>query len=46
MNNPLSDAETLKIDDNGNIFELGKKPNSFDEIEGQYIGIIKLKKAL
>ena len=25
MNNPLSDAETLKIDDNGNIFELGKE---------------------
>ena len=45
MNNPLSDAETLKIDDNGNIFELGKKPNSFDEIEGQYIGMIKLKKS-
>lgn len=44
MENPLRDAETLKIDENGNIKELGKKPNSYDEIEGQYIGLIKIRK--
>ena len=43
MENPLDDAETLKVK-NGNIVELGKKPNSYDEIEGQYIGLIKISK--
>jgi len=44
MDNPLRDAETLKIDQNGYIKELGKKPKSYDDIEGQYIGLIKIKK--
>jgi choline kinase/gamma-glutamyl-gamma-aminobutyrate hydrolase PuuD len=41
MEDPLSDAETLKIGSDGNIIELGKKPKSYDEIEGQYIGLMK-----
>ena len=44
MENPLEDAETLKIDSNGDIKELGKKATSYDDIEGQYIGLIKLRK--
>jgi choline kinase len=43
MQNPLDDAETLKLD-SGNIIELGKKPDSYDDIEGQYIGLIKISK--
>ena len=43
MENPLDDAETLKIK-NDKIIELGKKPNSYEEIEGQYIGLIKISK--
>ena len=43
MENPLEDAETLKVVD-GNIVELGKKPNSYDDIEGQYIGLMKISK--
>ncbi len=43
IENPLDDAETLKIKD-GKIIELGKKPNSYDDIEGQYIGLIKISK--
>jgi choline kinase len=43
MNNPLEDAETLKIQD-GKIIELGKKPKNYSEIEGQYIGLIKISK--
>lgn len=43
MENPLQDAETLKVT-NGMITELGKKPKSYDEIEGQYIGLIKISK--
>ena len=34
----------ISIDKSGNIKELGKKPNSYDHIEGQYIGLIKIKK--
>ena len=43
MENPLDDVETLKIKD-GKIVELGKKPNSYDDIDGQYIGLIKISK--
>ena len=45
MDNPLADAETLKFQ-NGKIIELGKKPKNFKEIEGQYIGLIKIQKRL
>ncbi|MGP1580654.1 MAG: sugar phosphate nucleotidyltransferase [Wolinella sp.] len=38
---PLSDAETLKIKE-GKIIEIGKKPSGYHEIEGQYIGLIKV----
>ncbi len=41
VQNPLSDAETLKIDDAGFITEIGKEPQSYDEIHGQYIGLMK-----
>jgi len=43
MEDPLDDAETLKIA-NGIIIELGKKPKSYDDIEGQYIGLIKISR--
>lgn len=42
MEDPLLDAETLKLDDLGNVKELGKKPKSYDDIEGQYMGLFKL----
>lgn len=45
MENPLEDAETMKIDKDGFIYELGKKPQSYDEIQGQYIGLIKFSKS-
>lgn len=38
---PLEDAETLKISDDGHILEIGKKPNSLNEIDGQYMGLMK-----
>ena len=46
MTNPLIDAETLKINDSGNIDEIGKKPESYIDIKGQYIGLIKLSNIL
>lgn len=39
---PLDDAETLKLDPKGGIIEIGRKPKSLSEIEGQYMGLIKL----
>lgn len=39
---PLDDAETLKMHLDGRIYEIGHKPKSLDEIEGQYMGLIKL----
>lgn len=41
FNDPLSDAETLKVRD-GRIKELGKRASRFDEIQGQYIGLVKV----
>lgn len=41
--NPLNDAETLRLDEDLNILELGKKPKSIEEIDGQYMGLIKFR---
>ncbi len=46
MENPLDDAETLKLDSDGYITELGKVPASYEEIEGQYIGLMKFSKTV
>lgn len=43
MDDPLADAETLRIGGDGNVVELGRKPTSLDEIEGQYMGLIGLR---
>jgi len=42
MENPLDDVETLRFDDDGSIMEIGNKPNNLEEVEAQYIGLIKL----
>ena len=38
---PLDDAETLRMDAAGNIVEIGQKPQSLAQIEGQYMGLMK-----
>ncbi|BAU57030.2 putative sugar nucleotidyltransferase [Halorhodospira halochloris] len=43
MDDPLADAETLKLTDGNRITELGKKPSSYDEIQGQYMGLLKVR---
>ncbi len=40
---PLDDAETLQMDDQDQIREIGGEPDSLDEIEAQYIGLIKIR---
>jgi len=42
LENPLEDAETLVLDNNNFITELGKKPQNYDRIQGQYTGLIKI----
>lgn len=42
MDDPLSDAETLKLDSRGNVIELGKRPTSYDDVQGQFTGLIRI----
>ncbi len=42
MDNPLDDAETFKMKDQNKVTELGKKPNTREEVQAQYIGLIKI----
>ena len=44
MDDVLSDVESLKLDNDMNVLEIGKPVKSLSEIEGQYIGLIKIKK--
>lgn len=39
--NPLEDAETFRISRHGRILEIGRKPKSIEEIQGQYMGLLK-----
>jgi choline kinase len=43
FDDPLEDAEKLRVDENNRIREIGATPKSYDEIEGQYIGLIKIR---
>lgn len=39
---PLLDAETFRLAGNQSLYEIGKKPKSVDEIQGQYMGLMRL----
>lgn len=43
MEDPLADAETLRLSKDGDVLELGKKPKSYAEIEGQYMGLLRFR---
>jgi choline kinase len=38
---PLSDAETFRTDGRGNLIEIGRRTTQIEEIEGQYMGLLK-----
>jgi L-glutamine-phosphate cytidylyltransferase len=38
---PLSDAETFRIDARGQLLEIGGKTTRIEDIEGQYMGLLK-----
>ena len=42
LENPLEDAETLVMNEKGYVTELGKKPDNYERIQGQYTGLIKI----
>jgi len=44
FSNPLDDAETMKIDAGLNIKELGKKTEDYNEVQGQFTGLLKFRK--
>ena len=46
MENPLDDAESLKIDKNNYITDIGKKVKNLKDIKGQYIGLTKISKKI
>lgn len=39
---PLSDAETFQLDAEGRVAEIGSRTSTIDEIQGQYMGLLKL----
>jgi L-glutamine-phosphate cytidylyltransferase len=39
---PLLDAESFRLSPNGTLLEIGNKPSSVNEIEGQYMGLFKI----
>ncbi len=38
---PLLDAETFRISSDGDILEIGKRPSNIEEIEGQFMGLLR-----
>ncbi len=46
MDNPLSDAESLIMNEKKEIINLGMKAKSYDEIQGQFTGLLKIRKNL
>jgi choline kinase len=43
MPDPLGDAESMRLGSDGRVLELGKRPRSYSEIEGQYMGLFKIR---
>jgi choline kinase len=43
--NPLDDAETFRIDKHSNVTEIGGKPASIEEVQGQYVGLLLFRPA-
>lgn len=41
FDNPLDDAETFRIDAEGRVLEIGNKPKTVEEVQGQYMGLLK-----
>lgn len=42
FSDPLSDAESLKLDHNGRVIHIGQHVDTYDDIDAQYMGLIYL----
>jgi choline kinase len=42
---PLSDAESFRVDAGGRLLEIGARPLNLDEIQGQYMGLLRFTPA-
>lgn len=42
---PLADAETFRVDASGGLLEIGDRAGNIEEIEGQYLGLLKFTPA-
>lgn len=38
---PLSDAETFRVRADGTLLEIGKRPESLEQVQGQYMGLLR-----
>ncbi len=45
FSDPLSDAETFRVDARGRLLEIGGKTTRIEDIEGQYMGLLKFEPA-
>lgn len=41
MEDPLEDLETFRVDAAGRLLEIGKKPAARDELQGQFMGLLR-----
>ena len=41
MPNPLDDLETFRVDNDGRLLEIGKKPLARSDIQGQFMGLLR-----
>lgn len=39
---PLIDAESFRLSESGSIVEIGRKPKSKTEVQGQYMGLLRI----
>lgn len=45
FSDPLVDAETFQINPDGSLSEIGNKPRTIEEVQGQYIGLLRFSPA-
>jgi choline kinase len=45
FSNPLDDAETFRLHADSSLAEIGGRPSSIEEIEGQYMGLLRFTPA-
>lgn len=45
LDDPLADAETFAVEADGRVSDIGRRPQSMDDIQGQYMGLLKFEPA-